>query len=90
MGWTRILDVRTDRRTTWRLYRPRIFLASIIKIISNGIVRNKLEQLQNLSLKYIMQLVEKSSPFCSLRTDTQITFSLHFTPLGIRLASLVA
>ena len=27
---------------------------------------------------------------CSLRTDTQITFSLHFTPLGIRLSSLVA
>ena len=28
--------------------------------------------------------------FISLRTDTQITFSLHFTPLGIRLSSLVA
>jgi len=26
----------------------------------------------------------------SLRTDTQITFSLHFTPLGIRLSSMVA
>jgi len=26
----------------------------------------------------------------SLRTDIQITFSLHFTPLGIRLSSLVA
>jgi len=25
----------------------------------------------------------------SLRIDTQITFSLHFTPLGIRLSSLV-
>jgi len=26
----------------------------------------------------------------SLRTDTQITFSLHFTPLGIRLSAFVA
>jgi len=26
----------------------------------------------------------------SLRTDTQITFSLHFTPLGIRLSPCVA
>ena len=25
-----------------------------------------------------------------LRTDTQITFSLHFTPLGIRLSAFVA
>jgi len=26
----------------------------------------------------------------SLRTDTQLTFSLHFTPLGIRLSAFVA
>jgi len=26
----------------------------------------------------------------SLRTDTQITFSLHFTPLGISLSALLA
>jgi len=26
----------------------------------------------------------------SFRTDTQITFSLHFTPLGIRLSAFVA
>jgi len=27
---------------------------------------------------------------CSLRTDTQITFSLHVIPLGIRLSAFVA
>jgi len=37
---------------------------------------------------YDGQLENTSS--ISLRTDTQITFSLHFTPLGIRLSALVA
>jgi len=33
---------------------------------------------------------EMSAEFVSsLRTDTQITFSLHFTPLGIRLSALI-
>jgi len=37
---------------------------------------------------------QKSAARCiyvhSLRTDTQIAFSLHFTPLGIRLSAFVA
>ena len=48
---------------------------------------------QNISLSYkngvtlygLLAIVE-----FSLRTDTQITFSLHFTPLGIRLSAFVA
>jgi len=34
-------------------------------------------------------VVHYLSPVNSLRTDTQITFSLHFTPLGIRLSAYV-
>ena len=41
--------------------------------------------------QYNMFRVQDNCTIClSLRTDTQITFSLHFTPLGIRLFSLVA
>jgi len=42
---------------------------------------------KEISLWYVA-LLEISLP--SLRTDTQITFSLHSTPLGIRLSAFVA
>ena len=35
-------------------------------------------------------LIMFSNNVISLRTDTQITFSLHLTPLGIRLSAFVA